>query len=58
MYKGDTTESRRTDPTRQIRAPRGTTLSCRNWHRAVYRNGQVGVWIRRSLRAAGSRSGF
>ena len=31
MYKGDTIESRRTDPTRQIRAPRGTTLSCRNW---------------------------
>ncbi len=38
MYKGDTVEARRTDPSRNIRAPRGTALSCKNWlSEAAYR---------------------
>jgi len=38
MYKGETVESRRTDPSRTIRSPRGTVLSCRNWlAEAAYR---------------------
>ncbi len=31
MYKGETIESRRTDPGRKVRAPRGTVLTCRSW---------------------------
>src|SRR5579863_4010505 len=31
MENGETVESRRTDPSRKIRAPRGPALTCRSW---------------------------
>ena len=39
MIQGQTTiDSLRTDPTRRIRAPRGSKLSCKNWlSEAAYR---------------------
>ena len=38
MYKPQTIESRRTDATRSIRAPRGSALTCKNWlSEAAYR---------------------
>jgi urocanate hydratase len=38
MVKAETLESRRTDPARRIRAPRGSTLTCKSWlTEAAYR---------------------
>ncbi|HTA42660.1 MAG TPA: urocanate hydratase [Bryobacteraceae bacterium] len=31
MHKGEPIEARRTDPTRKIRAPRGSALACKSW---------------------------
>ena len=31
MHKGEPIEARRTDPTRKIRAPRGSALACKTW---------------------------